>query len=153
MECDGECDRAEAVWQDYLARVRAFTASCQCSLDFDQVLEGCQFFLSMQEMDLEQWEEKLAEEQTQRLYYFDGRDLLMELEERRGHVAGIESERAIEDVQLSWSIMEISDVLVDVGVFPIGDIPAHPESAQDILTVVNLILERLREEHAFGANP
>jgi hypothetical protein len=49
--------------------------------------------------------------------------------------------------------MEISDALVDLGVFPIGDIPAHPESAQDILTVVNLILERLREEHAFGANP
>jgi hypothetical protein len=47
MKCDDECDQAKAVRQDYLARVHAFTASCQCSLDFDRVLEVCQFFLSV----------------------------------------------------------------------------------------------------------
>jgi hypothetical protein len=57
MECDDECDRAEVVQQEYLARMRAFTAGCQHSLDFSQVLEGSRFFLSMQETDLERWEE------------------------------------------------------------------------------------------------
>jgi hypothetical protein len=64
MECDGECDQAEAIRQDYLARVRTFTAGCRRSLDFDQVLEGHQFFLSVQETDFERREEKLAEEQA-----------------------------------------------------------------------------------------
>jgi hypothetical protein len=64
MECDGECDQAEAVRQDYLARVRTFTAGCRRSLDFDRVLEGHQFFLSVQETDFERREEKLAEEQA-----------------------------------------------------------------------------------------
>jgi hypothetical protein len=47
MECDGECDRAEAIRQDYLARVRAFTAGCRRSLDFYRVLEGHRFFHSV----------------------------------------------------------------------------------------------------------
>jgi hypothetical protein len=47
MECDSECDRAEVVQLDYLARVHTFTAGCRHSLDFGRVLEGCQFFLSM----------------------------------------------------------------------------------------------------------
>jgi hypothetical protein len=47
--------------------------------------------------------------------------------------------------------MEISNALVDLGVFPIRDILAHPESAQDVLTVASLILEHLREEHASDA--
>jgi hypothetical protein len=101
MECDGECVWAEAVRRDYLARVRAFTASCRHSLDLDRVLEGHQFFLSVQETDLEWCEEKLAKEQAQGLYSFDGRDLSTELEELHGCVAKIESKRAVEVVQLS----------------------------------------------------
>jgi hypothetical protein len=153
MECDGECDRAKAVWQDYLARVRAFTAGCSRSVDFDRVLEGHWFFLYVQEMDLEWQEDKLIEEQAQGLYSFDGRDLLTELEELHERVARVESERAIEAMQLSWSAMEISDALVNLGAFPIRDIPAHPESTQDVLMVDSLVWERLQEEHASGADP
>jgi hypothetical protein len=40
MECDVECDRAEAIWQDYWAKMRTSTTGCQCSLDFDRVLRG-----------------------------------------------------------------------------------------------------------------
>jgi hypothetical protein len=47
MECDGECDRDKDVLQDYMARVHDFTVGCQHSLDFDRVLEGCRFFLSV----------------------------------------------------------------------------------------------------------
>jgi hypothetical protein len=65
-------------------------------------------------------------------------------------VTGAKSECAAEVVHLSWSVMEISDALIDLGVFPIRDIPTHPESAQDVLMVTSLILEHMREEHASG---
>jgi hypothetical protein len=48
------------------------------------------------------------------------------------------------------SVMEISDALVDQGVFPIQDIPERLKSVQDVLMAVGLILECLREEHASG---
>jgi hypothetical protein len=39
-ECITECDRTEAVRQDYRARMCASTAGCRCSVDFDLVLRG-----------------------------------------------------------------------------------------------------------------
>jgi hypothetical protein len=152
-EGDAECDRAEAVRHDYRARMRASTADCQRSLDFDRVLRGCQFILTVQGTDHERREEKLAEEQARGLYSFDGRDLSVKLEELRESVAGVESERVAEVMQLSWSVMEISDALVDLGMFPIRDIPVQPRSTQDVLTTASLVLERLREEHASCAGP
>jgi hypothetical protein len=68
-------------------------------------------------------------------------------------VAGVENECAAEAVQLSWLVMEISDALVDLGMFPIQDIPAQLKSSQDVLTVASLVLDRLREEHASGTSP
>jgi hypothetical protein len=41
----------------------------------------------------------------------------------------VEYERAVEAVQLSWLVMEITDALVDLGAFPIWDITGHLESA------------------------
>jgi hypothetical protein len=153
MECYTECDRAEAIWRDYWARMHTSTAGCWHSLDFDRVLRGRHFILTVRETDLEWQEEKLAEEQVQGLYSFDGRDLLMELEELHERVAEVENEHAAEAMQLSRSVMEISDALIDLGVFLIWDIPAQPRSAQDVLTVASLVLEHLREEHAFAAGP
>jgi hypothetical protein len=43
----------------------------------------------------------------------------MELKELHGHVARIESECAAEVVQVSQLVKEISNALVDLGVFPI----------------------------------
>jgi hypothetical protein len=40
---------------------------------------------------------------------------------------------------------EISIALVDLGVFPIRDIPWRLKSAQDVLMVANLVLERLSD--------
>jgi hypothetical protein len=71
----------------------------------------------------------LAEELAHDLYSFDGRDLSVELEVIHKHMATFENERATEAVQLSQSIMEISDALIDLGVFPIWDILAHLKSA------------------------
>jgi hypothetical protein len=55
----------------------------------------------VQEIDLEQWEEKLVEEQARGLYSSDRRDLSRELEELHEHVARVESEHATEAAQLS----------------------------------------------------
>jgi hypothetical protein len=78
---------------------------------------------------------------------------LVELEELHEGMAGVVNEHAVEAMQLSWSVMEIFVGLVDLGVFTTRDIPVHPRSAQDLLTVASLVLERLREEHASGAGP
>jgi hypothetical protein len=148
VECDAECDRAEVVRQDYQARIHAFTADCRHSFNFDRILEVHQILLSLQATDLERREEMLVEEQAQSLHFFDGRDLSTELEELRERVAGVDSECATEAMALSRSVMGIFDVLVDLGTFPIRDIPEHPKLAQDVLMVVGLLLECLWQEHA-----
>jgi hypothetical protein len=122
---------------------------CQYSFNFDWILEERLILLSLHETYLERREEKLEEEQAHGLHSFDRRDLLAELHEL---VAGVESERAAEAVTLSQSVMEISNALVDLGVFPIWDIPKHQKSARDVLTMAGLVLERLREEHDSGAS-
>jgi hypothetical protein len=45
--CVTECNRVEAVRQDYRARICAFTACCRRSFDFKRVLEGRRFLLSL----------------------------------------------------------------------------------------------------------
>jgi hypothetical protein len=73
------------------------------------------------------------------------------LEKLHERVAGVEDECTVEAMQLSLSVMELSDTLVDLGVFPIRDVPAQPRWAKNVLTVVSLVLERLQEERASGA--
>jgi hypothetical protein len=107
----------------------------------------------MRAANLEWQEEKLAEEQAHGFYSLDERDLLVELEELRDHVTGVENECAVEAVHLSRSVMEIFDALVDLGVFPTRGIPAQPRPAQDVLTAASLILEHLREQHASDVGP
>jgi hypothetical protein len=61
----------------------------------------------------------LAGEHACGLYPFNGRDILVELEELREHAAEVENERAVEVVQLSRLIMEILDALAGLGLSPI----------------------------------
>jgi hypothetical protein len=49
--------------------------------------------------------------------------------------------------------MEISDALVDLGVFPIRDNLEHPQLARDVLTAAGLVLEHPREERDSSAGP
>jgi hypothetical protein len=74
--------------------LRASTAGQQRSLDFDQILSGLQFILSVQESDLERQEEMLAVEQAQGLYS-------AKLENLHERVAGVEDKRAAKAAQLS----------------------------------------------------
>jgi hypothetical protein len=48
-------------------------------------------------------------------------------------MAGVEDDRVIKGVQLSRSITEISDALVDLNILPIQDIPSQLRSANDVL--------------------
>jgi hypothetical protein len=141
------------IQQDYWAKLYTSTASHWRSLDFDRVLNEYQFTLFVREVDPERWEERFAEEQAQDLYSSDGRDLSVELEKLCEHVAGVENERAAEAEQLSWSVREISDALVDLDMFPIRNIPSQPRSSQDLLMAAGLVSERLQEEHASSVDP
>jgi hypothetical protein len=49
--------------------------------------------------------------------------------------------------------MEISDALIDLGVFPIRDVPLLLKLAHEVFASTGLILEHLREEHASSASP
>jgi hypothetical protein len=74
----------------------------------------------------------------------------VELERHHKRVARVEDDRATEAEQLSWSVRDIFDALVNLNVLPIQDIPSQPRSAKDVLMVFGLVLERLWDEHASG---
>jgi hypothetical protein len=122
-------------------------------LNFDQVLEERRTFLSIQEMNLGRWEEKLMEEHAHDLHSFNGWDLLAGLEELHSRMAGIEDEHATEAARLSQLAMKIPNAFIDLGVFPIRDIPLLSKSAQEVFASADLILECLREEHASDVGP
>jgi hypothetical protein len=96
MECDAAHDRPRVVRQDYHARLRATTAGWRRSLEFDRVLSGCWFSLSVQETDLERREEELADDQARGLYPSDGRDLPSKLSKLHERMAEVEDDHAIE---------------------------------------------------------
>jgi hypothetical protein len=58
------------------------------------------------------------------------------LERLHEHMAGVEDDRVIKGVQLSRSITEISDALVDLNILPIQDIPSQLRSANDVLAAM-----------------
>jgi hypothetical protein len=88
-------------------------------MEFDQVLSGCQFILSVQEPDLEHQEEWLTMDQVRGVHPSIGRNLLSELGELWERVVGVRDGHAIEGEQLSRLTMAISDTLVDLKVLPI----------------------------------
>jgi hypothetical protein len=47
----------------------------------------------------------------------------MRMEELRARMAGVKDDCVAKALELSWLVMEISDALVDLGVFPIRDVP------------------------------
>jgi hypothetical protein len=109
------------------------------------MLEEHQILLCLQEMDLDMQKAMLVEEQACDLHPHNRRDLLAELEEIHARVDEIEGERAVEAGQLSQLVMEISNALADLGMLLVQDIPQLPRSAQEVFTMVGLLLEHLRE--------
>jgi hypothetical protein len=108
-------------FQDYLARMHAFTSNSKHS-NLNWMLEKCQILLSLQEMDLEVREAKLAEEHACGLHSFNGRDLSAELGELHMRVARVEDECTAEAGKLSMFVIEASNALVSLGRLPLSKI-------------------------------
>jgi hypothetical protein len=117
------------------------------------MLEERQILLSLQKKDLKVREAKLMEEQAHDLHSFDGWDLPTELEELHVRMAGVEDEHVVEAGELPTLVVEASNVLVDLEMLPIRDVPQFSKMAQEVLKATGLILERLRGEHASGTGP
>jgi hypothetical protein len=84
----------------------------------------------------------LAEELGSDLHSSDGWDLPSELDKACTIADGITDERTTEARQLSQHIMGISNVLVDLGMLPVQDIPQLPKSSREVLSAAVLILMR-----------
>jgi hypothetical protein len=102
-------------------------------------------------MDLELREVILLEELERGLHPPDGRDLSAELDKTHARVDRIDSEYAAEDEQLSWWVMRISGILVNLGMLSIQDIPQLSKSAREVLSAIDLVLKCLQEALASGA--
>jgi hypothetical protein len=87
----------------------------------------------------------LAKELECDLHPTNGRHLSGELDKAHAHVDRIDGERVTEAKQLSQQVMRISNILVNLGLLSIQDIPQLPKSTQEVLPVVDLILKHLQE--------
>jgi rubrerythrin len=67
----------------------------------------------------------LAEDQARGLYSFHRRNLSAELERLHERVARVEDDHIVEAEQLSRSVQDISNALVDLYVLFIQDIPSQ----------------------------
>jgi hypothetical protein len=87
------------------------------------------------------------------LHPFDGRDMLVELEEIHTRMDGITGERTTEARRLLQLAVGISNALVNLGMLLVWEIAQFLKSAQEVLTMTGLLLEHLREARASGAGP
>jgi hypothetical protein len=83
----------------------------------------------------------------------DERDLSMELDKACTYMDRTSSDCAIDAERLSWQVVQVSGILVNLGMLPIQDISQLPKTAWEVLPVINLILKRLQEALASGTNP
>jgi hypothetical protein len=81
------------------------------------------------------------------------RDQSIELDKAPTLVDRVNGVHASEGEQLLPGIMRISNVLVDLGMLPIQNIPQLPKSAWEVLLVADLVLKCLQEVLRFGASP
>jgi hypothetical protein len=95
----------------------------------------------------------LAEELECGLHPPNGQDLLAELDKAPVHVNRRDGECTYEAERLSQQVMRISNVLVDLGVLPVQNIPQLLKSAQEVLPAVNLLLQCLHEALASDTGP
>jgi hypothetical protein len=56
----------------------------------------------------------------------------------------------IEAGRLVMLVRDVSKVLVDLGMPPVSKIPQDPCTTSDVLVVVDVILEHLKEAYEFG---
>jgi hypothetical protein len=92
------------------------------------------------------WETIKEEELERGMYRTDEPDLSAELDKARVRVNRIDNEHAVEVKQLSQWVVRISNIMFDLGLLPIQDIPQLPE-----VSAGSLVGDRHLEALARGA--
>jgi hypothetical protein len=95
----------------------------------------------------------LVEAQTRGLNPRDNHNELMELVELQRLLQDAEVDCVIEACRLVTLVRDVSKVLEDHGMSPIPRIPRDPCTASDILGVVDIILEDVKEAYNSGYGP
>jgi hypothetical protein len=111
-----------------------------------QTLEEHAALLGLQDTDLEV-------ELERDLHPSDRRDLSVELDKARTSVNRMDDDRAAEAERLSWQVVHVASIVVDLGMLPVEDIPQLPKTDEQVLSVVALILKHLQEVLDSGAIP
>jgi hypothetical protein len=86
----------------------------------------------------------LAEAQAQALNLWDNRDELLQ---------DIDADHVVEASRLATLLRDVSKVLGDRGMPPIPGIPWDPCMSGDVLGVVDVILEHMKEAYDSGRGP
>jgi hypothetical protein len=105
------------------------------------------------ERDLELHMGALAEAQARGLYPQDNHDKLTEFVELHGLLWDTEVDHIIDADRLATLVRDVSMVLEDLGMSPIPGIPWDLQSASDILGVVDVILECMKEAYDSSHSP
>jgi hypothetical protein len=129
MEHDASRARATATQRDYSAQVSASSSQSERRKAFRRTLEEHAALLGLQEMDLEVHEAILAEELERSLHPPDGRDPSVELDKVYVCVDQIADDHATEAEQLSWHVVQVVSVLIDLGLLLVEFIPQLPKTA------------------------
>jgi hypothetical protein len=150
---DAERAKDEATRQGYLDKIHAHSARDKPSLGLDKILGEEKVELDKRERDMGLRETVLVEAQTRGLNPRDNHNELMELVELQRLLQDTEVDCVIEACRLVTLVRDVSKVLEDHGMSPIPGIPRDPCTASDILGVVDIILEDVKEAYNSGYGP
>jgi hypothetical protein len=145
---DMECSRAEATQEVYLGKMGAHIACAKHSFGLDKMLREKMVELDGREWDLRLREAALVEVHSQGINPWDKSEELMEFIKLQKILKDVEVERVTEVRRLVILARDVFKVLVNLDLTPIPMIPWDARIAGDILKLVGIILERLREAYA-----
>jgi hypothetical protein len=120
---DASQAHVDTIQWDYSAQVSTFSSRSGLLNILNQMLEEHTTLLGLQEMDREVREVIQAVELEHGLYPPDGHDLLVELDKAHASVNRMVYDRNTEAEQLSRQVVQVANILVDLGLLPIEDIP------------------------------
>jgi hypothetical protein len=131
----------------------AHTARAKHSLSLDKLLGEKKVEIDGREQDLELREAALAEAQTRGLQPRDNRDVLMEFVELWRLLQDTEADRIIEVSRLATLVRDMSKVLAGLGLPHIPKILRDPCTTSDVLEVVDVFLEHMKEAYDSNHGP
>jgi hypothetical protein len=150
---DEEQTKAEAALQEYLDKMTEHTAHGRQALNFEKMLGEKRATPDGREWDLELRTTALPKVQAQGINPRDNRDKLMEFVMHQQLLQDVEMDCIIEVGWLAALDREVSQVLENLSLPPISGIPRDPHTIGDVLGVVDVILERMKEAYDSSHSP